>query len=275
MGCMYTLLASGLTLIFGILNIPNFGHGALYMLGAFFTYFFVTSMGINYWLCLVLTFVSIGVIGFVIERIIFHPIRNAPHANGFAAALGLLIILQGGVLYLFGGDFRQVPVPYSAMILSVGPIVITLQRLMMIVSSIAIMIMLQLFIKKTVTGATIEAVAQNSEGAQLLGISVNRVRALTFLLGTALAGVAGTLMAPITSVHPNMGFGPLLIAFAAVIFGGMGSLPGAMIGAFICGIVETLTAGYISAAYKDLAIFAVMIAILLLLPQGLMGKRRS
>jgi branched-chain amino acid transport system permease protein len=265
-------LASGLTLILGILGVPNFAQGHLYMIGAYITFYLVMSLFVNYWLALVLATIALGIIGLVIERLIFRPMHNAPEVNLFVAALGLLMVLEGTALYFFGPRIQWLSTSFSREVLSFIGLTLPFQRLVVIIGTFAIMILLPWFIKRTTLGTTLEATAQNRQGAVLCGIKVNQVTATAFVVGTALAGVAGVLIGPAVQIMPTMGVGPLLIAFSAVIFGGLGSIPGAVLGAFLMGLVENLASGYVSATYSEVFIFGITILVLLLRPKGLLGK---
>lgn len=270
--CVYILLASGLTLIFGVLRVPNFAQGHLFMLGAYAVFFFTTSLFMNYWLALVLTTLSMGILGLLIDRLIFDPVEKAPEINKLVVALGLLMILEGTAMYFFGSYIRFLVTPYSKLILSFAGISIKLQRLIIIMGTIVIMVSLQFFIKWTTIGAALEATAQNRIGALLCGIKTARFASMAFVIGTALAGVAGALVGPALLIMPTMGMSPLLIAFSAVIFGGLGSIPGAILGALVMGLVESLASGYISGTYSGVFIFGIMILVLLIKPTGLIGR---
>jgi branched-chain amino acid transport system permease protein len=271
LGAAYSLVALGLTLIYGILHIPNFAHGHKYMWAAFTSLFLVVNLHTNYWVSLLIAMVVLGLVGAGVERLVYRPLRNVPHINSFIAAIGLLLALESLSLIFWGADFRRFPTLYDKPIHIFG-IAITLQRLLVIVAAALFIILLQLFIKRTWLGATIEAVAQNPEGAQLVGISIDRVSSLTFGIGTALAAAAATLIAPIFLVYPTMGSMPNLKAFVVIIIGGMGSIPGAVIGGFMLGLIEALGGGYISTDYKDLFAFGALVTFLTLRPMGLFGK---
>ena len=271
LGAAYSLVALGLTLIYGILHIPNFAHGHKYMWAAFTSLFLVVNFHTNYWVSLFIAMVVLGLVGAGVERLVYRPLRNAPHVNSFIAAIGLLLFLESLSLIVWGADFRRFPTLYDKPIHIFG-VAITLQRLLVIVAAALFIILLQLFIKRTWLGATIEAVAQNPEGAQLVGISIDRVSSLTFGIGTALAAAAATLIAPVFLVYPTMGSMPNLKAFVVIIIGGMGSIPGAVIGGFMLGLIEALGGGYISTDYKDLFAFGALVTFLTLRPMGLFGK---
>jgi branched-chain amino acid transport system permease protein len=271
LGAAYSLVALGLTLIYGILHIPNFAHGHKYMWAAFTSLFLVVNCHINYWVSLLIAMVVLGFAGAGVERLVYRPLRNVPHINSFIAAIGLLLVLESLSLIFWGADFRRFPTLYDKPIHIFG-VAITLQRLLVIIGAALFIILLQVFIKRTWLGATIEAVAQNPEGAQLVGISIDRVSSLTFGIGTALAAAAATLIAPIFLVYPTMGAMPNLKAFVVIIIGGMGSIPGAVIGGFMLGLIEALGGGYISTDYKDLFAFGALVTFLTLRPMGLFGK---
>lgn len=271
LGAGYSLVALGLTLIYGILHIPNFAHGHKYMWAAFTSLFLVVNFHTNYWVSLVIAMAVLGLVGAGVERLVYRPLRNVPHINSFIAAIGLLLVLESLSLIFWGADFRRFPSLYDKPIHIFG-VAITLQRLVVIVAAALFIILLQLFIKRTWLGATIEAVAQNPEGAQLVGISIDRVSSLTFGIGTSLAAAAATLIAPIFLVYPTMGAMPNLKAFVVIIIGGMGSIPGAVIGGFMLGLMEALGGGYISTDYKDLFAFGALVTFLTIRPTGLFGK---
>jgi branched-chain amino acid transport system permease protein len=271
LGAAYSLVALGLTLIYGILHIPNFAHGHKYMWAAFTSLFLVVNFHTNYWVSLVIAMVVLGFVGAGVERLVYRPLRNAPHVNSFIAAIGLLLFLESLSLIFWGADFRRFPTLYDKPIHIFG-VAFTLQRLLVIVAAALFIILLQIFIKRTWLGATIEAVAQNPEGAQLVGISIDRVSSLTFGIGTSLAAAAATLIAPIFLVYPTMGAMPNLKAFVVIIIGGMGSIPGAVIGGLMLGLMEALGGGYISTDYKDLFAFGALVTFLTFRPTGLFGK---
>ena len=271
-GCVYILLASGLTLVFGILNVPNFAQGHLYMVGAYLGFYMVMSFGMNYWLALILATIALGILGLLLYQFVFYPMRDVPEVNLFVAAMALLMILEGFALYFFGTETKWIVTHYSRRVVTFGDFALPLQRLIVIMGTVIVMAALQFFIKKTTIGATMEATAQQRDGAMLCGIKVARVSALAFMIGTGLAGLAGVLIGPAVLLEPTMGMGPLLVAFSAIVFGGLGSIGGAVLGAFILGLVESLASGYISATYSLTFVFGIMILMLLFRPKGLMGK---
>lgn len=270
-GSTYAIVALGLTLVYGILQIPNFAHGHMYMLGAYVCFFLITVFGLGYWPALALAAILLAVAGVVLERLAYSPLRKQPHISSFISALGALIVLENGVIALWGPQGQRIPNPYPG-IIEVFGITMSQQRLLVIAAAVVMILLLQLFIKKTTLGSTIEAVAQNPEGANLVGINVKLVSSLTFAISTGLAAIAACLVAPIFMISPSMGAMLGMKAFVIVILGGLGSIPGAIVGGLILGLIESLGGGYLSAAYKDVFAFGALVLILAVKPTGLFGK---
>lgn len=272
LGSVYAMVALGLTLIFGILEIPNFAHGALYMIGAFIAFFCITSLGVSYWIALVLSLAALFIAGMFIERFIFRPFYKQPHVSSFIVAVGLILILENGALVLWGADFRRISPPNSGIINLLG-ITVTFQRLIVILFAALLIIAIHLFIKKTRLGAAIEATSQNREGAQLMGINTSFVGQVTFGLGTALAAVAAVLVAPILLISATMGESVIAMAFVIIILGGMGSFIGAVVGGYVIGLLETLVSTYVTSYYVEALIFGVLVLVLAVKPTGLFGGK--
>lgn len=272
LGSIYCLVASGLTLVYGIMHVPNFAQGNLYMAGAYVVFLLASLFRINYWFVFLSTILIMGAVGLVIERVCFRPVRNAPHVNSFVVALGLLMAIEGLIVIFFGADYKEVEAPWKRILDCYG-VSIGGQRLLVILGTFSVMAILQYFIKSTKTGMSLDATSQNKELALMVGINVNQMSLLAFMISTGLAGAAGALMAPVSFVYPAMGMTPLLIAFAAVIFGGMGNLSGAVLGSFIMAGAQVLSTQYFSSVFSDIAIFGIMIAILLFRPKGILGGR--
>jgi branched-chain amino acid transport system permease protein len=271
LGGVYCLVALGLTLVYGILHVPNFAHGAFYMAGAYVAFFLVTRLGFNYWLAMAGAAVAVAIISLLSERLVFHPLRKAPYLHHMIASIGILLFLEAGAQAIWGADFHRMDTPYTQ-ILSFGDIILPAQRLLIIGAAFLLVLLLQLFLKKTVTGATIVAMAQNREGAALVGIDANRVAMLTFAIAGALAGMAAVLYAPINLVYSSMGHLVITKAFVIIVLGGMGSVPGAIVGGLIIGFAESFGAFYISTDYKDIIAFVLLVLILSLRPEGLFRK---
>ena len=271
LGSTYAIVALGLTLVYGILHIPNFAHGHLYMLGAYICFFLITVYEFGFWPAVIVATLILGVIGIIVERLAYRPLHDQPHINSFISAIGVLMILENGVIALWGPQGQRIPNPYPGIVEWLG-VTMSEQRILVIVSAFVLIVLLQLFIKKTTMGSTIEAVAQNREGAMLVGINVNRVSSLTFAISTILASIAACLVAPIFIIAPDMGALLGMKAFIIVILGGLGSIPGAIVGGIILGMLEALGGGYLSAAYKDVYAFGALVLILAVKPTGLFGK---
>ncbi|GAM13353.1 branched-chain amino acid ABC transporter permease [Mesobacillus selenatarsenatis] len=270
-GSVYALVALGLTLVYGILHIPNFAHGALYMMGGYITLMMMVQYGLHYWLAILVSVIVVGLIGVLMERLVFYPLRHAPPIHDKIAAIGILLFLEAFAQYVWGADYQTMPTPYGQVVQLFG-LTFTLQRLLIIISAIAVMVLLFLFLKKTYTGASIIAMSQDRDGANLVGINTNRVAMLTFLISGGLAAIASSLAAPINLVFPGMGQLVILKAFVIIILGGMGSIPGAIIGGYILGFSESLGATYISNDYKDIIAFILLVVILSVKPTGLFAK---
>jgi branched-chain amino acid transport system permease protein len=270
-GSVYSLVALGLTLVYGILHIPNFAHGALYMMGGYVTLMMMTKYGLHYWLAIFVSIIVVGLIGVLMERFVFHPLREAPPIHDKIAAIGILLFLEAFAQFVWGAEYQSMPTPYGQVVEIFG-LTFTMQRLLIIFGAIVVMVLLFIFLKKTFTGSTIIAMSQDREGANLVGINTNKVAMLTFMISGGLAAIAASLSAPINLVFPGMGQLVILKAFVIIILGGMGSVPGAILGGYILGFSESLGATYISNDYKDIIAFILLVIILSVKPTGLFSK---
>lgn len=271
-GGIYGLMALGLTLIYGVLYIPNFALGHQAMISAYITFFLVSLYHVNYFLAVALAMIALAILGVAIERLVFRPIKDAPHVNGFIAAFGLLFFLESSSLIAWGATYRKIETVYDRQILTVLGTRLPLQRVMVVAAVILIIVAIQLFLKRTKAGAALRAVAQQREAALLVGIDGDRVASLTMAVGSALAAAAGGLIGPIILVFPTMGSLMIVKAFVIIILGGMGSVVGAIVGGFLLGLVESLAAGFISPSFKDLYAFLFLVVVLAIRPTGLFGK---
>jgi branched-chain amino acid transport system permease protein len=271
LGGVYSLVALGLTLVYGILHVPNFAHGAFYMVGAYAAFILMGKLGLNYWLAMLGAAGVVAVLAVIAERLVFHPLRNAPGLHHMIAAIGILLFLESGAQALFGADFQRMQTPYTG-IMEFSGLIMPVQRMLIVVAAFGLMVALHLFLKKTITGSTIIAMAQNRDGAALVGIDPNRVAMLTFAISGILAAVAATLYAPINLVYPAMGNLVITKAFVIIVLGGMGSVPGAIVGGLIIGFAEAFGAFYISTDYKDIIAFVLLVVILSVRPEGLFTK---
>jgi branched-chain amino acid transport system permease protein len=272
LGINYALIALGLTLIFGILGIVNFTHGEMYMLGGYVAYYFFGHCELNFVLTLIISATMVGILGVILEKAIFRPLAARPkiELTSLIAALGLAWVFQMLSVIAFGDLDKHVPSAFKG-ILRMGGVVITVERLATILIGICLVVILNLFLLKTKTGMAIRAVAQDKEAAALQGISVDRITALAFGIGCGLAATAGALVSPIFGISPSMGSEVILKAFLVVILGGMGSIPGAMLGGLVLGFVESFGCLFFSVPTVMVLTFIIIILILIARPQGLLG----
>ena len=266
---VYILVALGLTLIFSILEVINFAHGEFYMLGGFAAYYLSAVGGLNYVATLVLAMLLVGLAGVVAERLVFRHLRGKT-LNAFIVSLGLLWVLQATAQLSFGVLDKSVPSAVSG-IVRLGGVIVSRERMFVILTAVGLIVGLYLFLKFTRTGQAMRAVAQDAEAAALQGVNIELTSALGFGIGCALAGAAGALLAPIFAVSPTMGALPVVKAFIIIIVGGMGSLPGAVLGGLLLGAVEGVGTLFMSSAAVNILGFLMVIAILLLRPRGLLG----
>jgi len=271
-GSVYTLVALGLTVVFGILGIAHFAHGSLAMFGGYLTFVFSTSLGLSFFASIALAMPVGAVMGMLIERLAYRPVRDAPHINAFIIALGLTMMLEGGNLLWFGADQVIIQTPYQQ-VFDVGGIFVAQLRMVVIVTSITLVTVVTLLLLKTKTGKSVRAVAQNRHAAVLMGVNVNFVSSVVFAISSALGVAAGALIGALLALAPGVGESFAVKGFAVLILGGLGSLPGAILGGLVLGVSESLAAGFLSSAYKDVISFLIMILVLLVMPQGLMGKK--
>ncbi len=285
-GALYSLVALGFSMVYGVLKLLNFAHGDLYMVGAFTGYFVLQWFGgaqgltIPVPLLLVIMFVLAalltGGMGVAIERFAYRPLRNAPRIAPLITAIGISFFLENAALLLFGGQYRvyNTPdfIPFSAGI-QIGSVNIDAVQIMVIVLGTALMVGLRQLVVRTRLGKQMRAVAADREAAEMLGINVNLTIAATFFLGSALAGVAGVMAGLLFNQVTNyIGFLAGLKAFTAAVVGGIGSIPGAMLGGLLIGVAESFITGYVSSTYTNLLVFGLLIAVMLARPTGLLGR---
>ncbi len=271
LGSVYSLVALGLTLVYGVLKVPNFAHGALYMAGAYVAFVMLTSLGSGYVVAIVAAVAVVALLGAVMEWVVFRPLEGKSPVHAMIAALGVLFFLEGTADVIWGADFRQVPTPLDGVV-SMAGINITEQRLLVVVAAVVTMLALYWLLKRTLIGMSIEAMAQDREGALLVGIDTRRVALVTFALSGVLAAIAGSLIAPLVLVFPTMGAVIVLKAFVIVILGGMGSVPGAIVGGYLLALAETMAGTYVAFAFSELIAFAMLVLVLVVRPTGLFAK---
>jgi branched-chain amino acid transport system permease protein len=271
LGSVYALVALGLTLVYGVLKVPNFAHGALYTAGAYVAFVVLTSLGYPYVVAVVAAVAVVALLGAAMERVVFRPLEGKSPVHAMIAALGLLFFLEGTADVIWGPDFRQVPTPLDGVV-SVAGVNITEQRVLVVIAAVVTMLGLYWLLKRTLVGMSIEAMAQDREGALLVGIDTRRVALVTFALSGVLAAVAGSLIAPLVLVFPTMGAVIVLKAFVIVILGGMGSVPGAIVGGYLLALAETMAGTYVAFAFSELIAFALLVLVLVVKPTGLFAR---
>lgn len=273
-GSIYTLIALGLTTIFGILGIAHFAHGSVAMFGGYLVFFLISTMGIGLLPSFILAMLCGALLGVVLERVAYYPVRNAPPINSFIIALGLTLIIEKTNLLAFGVDQVIVPTPFSR-VFSVGGVTMPELRIYVLLTAAVLVSGMTLLIQRTWIGKAVRAVAQNRSAAVLMGINVNSVSMFVFALSSALGVAAGVLIGALFAVAPGVSEGLVVKGFAVLILGGLGSIPGAIVGGMVLGVTEAFAAAFISSGYKDVISFLLMIAVLLVRPEGLMrGKAR-
>lgn len=272
-GCIYILLATGLNLILGVMKIVNFAHGEFLMLAAYVTLTILVATGLNPYQIILLSMLSLGIMGIVIERLCFRPILGTGKLNEIFLSLGLIYIIQNGALLIWGDKWQVIKSPYQAESISIGTLHLPVDYLIIIVVTILILIGLFVFLRKTSVGMAIRATSQNRKGAMLVGINVEKMDMISFGIGSALAAAAGTLWVVSGQVfNPYMGTIPAIKAFAIIILGGFGSIPGAIVGGLLYGITENGVTYLFGGPWKDAVSFIVLIIVLIIRPTGLFGE---
>jgi branched-chain amino acid transport system permease protein len=287
LGSLYALIALGYTMVYGILKLLNFAHGDVYMIGAFIGYGVLHALGgpldpsVPVALLIVCMFavamVGAGGLGVAIERFAYRPLRNAPRIAPLISALGVSFFLQNSALLLFSANFRSYETfslidPIKG--IHEGVLNISLVRILVIVTAVVLMVLLTILVRRTQLGKAMRATSFDREAAAMMGIDVDRVIVATFFIGSALAGAAGVMSGLLFSqIYHFMGFNAGLKGFTAAVVGGIGSIPGAMLGGVLIGLAEAYSAGYVSSVYQDLIVFSILIVFMLVRPTGLFGAR--
>lgn len=274
LGSIYALLALGYTMVYGIIKLINFAHGDIYMLGAFWGYYVINQLHFNFWLALITSMIFCALVGVVIEYLAYRPLRNSPRIAALITAIGVSFLLENGMAYLFTSNVRDFPQAMKVHTYHIGQVGISNIQILILVVSIVLMVLLQFIIRKTKMGKAMRAVSVDPDAAQLIGINIDRTISFTFALGSALAGAAGVMIGLYyNSIDPLMGMTPGIKAFVAAVLGGIGLIPGAAIGGFVIGFLETLMQSLGFSAFKDAAVYAVLILILLIKPAGILGRK--
>lgn len=271
-GCIYVLVALGMVLIFGVMQVLNFAHGVLFMVGAYICYFAFFHITGSYPASIALSMLALAVLGLALEQAVFRPLRNNIQMQ-IVASLGLVLVIQNGVAVLWGPNALQMRVPSAETIVRLGALSFTVQHLVIIGTVAVTVIGLQLFLTRTRLGTAIRATSQNADAAAVVGIDARRIFLLTFVIASALAALGGALLGPLFLIFPQMGDLPLLKALTAIVVGGMGSVPGAVVGGLAIGIIEAVSTMFIPTDYRDTVVFSLLILALIVRPSGLFGVR--
>ena len=272
-GCVYILLATGLNLIFGVMKLVNFAHGQLLMIGAFITFTFSAYVGLNVYIAILLAMVVVAALGIVVERLTFRRVLGTEKLNEIFISLGLIYIFENVAVLAWGDKSRQIASPLNGLSLNLGSLSISYDRLTAMLITVVILVGVSLLVKKTKIGLAMRATSQKNVTAKLMGIDVSRVYLFTFALGAALACAAGALYGIILPFSYLSGELPTIKAFAIIILGGLGSVPGAVVGGLLYGVAEQTATLFLGGIWADAVAFALLITVLVIRPTGIFGEK--
>jgi branched-chain amino acid transport system permease protein len=273
LGSIYALIALGYTMVYGIIRLINFAHGDIYMVGAYVGFFATTAFKLSFIPALIMAMVVAALFGMLIERLAYRPLRSAPKIAALITAIGVSLFLEYGGMLLVSPQPRTFPKVFPEQIYNFGGIIVNSQQIVILVVAVVLMLTLTYVVQKTMIGKAMRACSFDLDAARLMGINVDSVISATFAIGSGLAAAAGVLVGVYyNSIDPLMGIMPGLKAFVAAVLGGIGIIPGAMIGGIILGVIEALVSGFFSSTYRDAAAFGILIIILLVKPSGILGK---
>lgn len=273
LGSVYALIALGYTMVYGIIKLINFAHGDIYMVGAYIGFFAITVAKMSIFPALLVSMIVTGLLGMLVERLAYKPLRHAPRISVLISAIGVSLFLEYVSMYFVSPTPRTFPAVFDNISFHVGGFVINGQQILIFVITFILMAILTYIVQKTKIGKAMRAVSFDTDTAKLMGIDADRVIAVTFAIGSALAAAGGVLVGVYyNSIDPLMGIMPGLKAFVAAVLGGIGILPGAVAGGIILGVIEALVSGFLSSTFRDAAAFAILILVLLFRPAGLFGK---
>ena len=273
-GSIYALIALGYTMVYGTIKLINFAHGDVYMMGAFIGYFAVMVLKMNVFVALLVAMVACAVLGVVIERVAYKPLRNSTRVAALITAIGVSYLLENAMSYFFGAESRPFPSDFGTETFTLfGDVSVNGKQILIFGVTVVLMALLQFIVRYTKMGKAMRAVAVDEQAAQLMGIDVDGVISFTFALGSALAGIAGILVGVYyNTISTTMGITVGLKAFVAAVLGGIGSIPGAMVGGYLIGLLETMVSFFGYSPYRDGVVYFLLFIILIVLPAGLFGK---
>jgi branched-chain amino acid transport system permease protein len=272
-GCIYVLLATGLNLIFGVMKLVNFAHGELLMVGAYVSYSVCTAFGVNAYLAVLVSMGVIALVGLAVERLAFRRILGADKLNEIFVSLGLIMIFDNTAALVWGDKSKRIISPFENMSWQLGEASIRFDWLIALAFVVVILVGLLFLVKKTKIGMAMRATSQKSQASMLMGINIEHIYIFTFMLGAALAGAAGSLYGIIFPFNPSIGAYPTIKAFAIIIMGGLGSIPGAIIGGLLYGLAEQSAVAVFGSAWRNAVAFSLLIIVLILRPKGLFGEK--
>lgn len=273
LGSIYALIALGYTMVYGIIKLINFAHGDIYMVGAYVGYTLIQNVGLDFVSAIIIAMLFCALLGVVIEKIAYKPLRGATRIATLITAIGVSYLLQNVMIYFMGAERRAFPSALQNKIFDFGAFSISSQQITIILTTVFLMIALQVIVKYTKMGKAMRAVSTDMEAAQLMGINIDHVISFTFILGSALAGAGGVLVGIYyNAIDPLMGVTPGLKAFVAAVFGGIGIIPGAMVGGYLIGLIETMVSALGGSMFKDAVVYLILILILIVKPSGIFGK---
>ncbi len=273
LGGVFALVALGLNIIYGVLDVINFAHGASMMVAMYGTYWLFTLYGLDPYLSLLIVMPAMFLLGYAVQRLLLEPLAGTNPSNQFLTTLGLLLIFQNGAQLLFTSNFRTINTVYQEVTVPIGSALLPLARVIALGFALGLGLLLFLLIARTDLGRAIRAAAQDAGGASVAGINVNRIYGITFGLGLAAAGAAGAIVVPFFYVTPSVGETFNIPAFIVVVLGGLGSMPGAVVGGLVVGLVQSLGAAFLPGSTNQILLLAVFIGVLLFRPAGLLGRR--
>lgn len=273
LGSIYSLIALGYTMVYGIIRLINFAHGDIYMVGAFLGFMAVNVLNASFFPALIIAMVGAGLFGVIIEKLAYLPLRQAPRVAALITAIGVSLLLENGGILVLGPEPRPYPDLIPLKNYELGELIINNRQLLILAIALTLMVLLQYVVHRTKIGKAMRAVSFDNDAARLMGIDVNTVISSTFAIGSALAAAAGVLVGIYYNrIDPLMGMMPGLKAFVAAVLGGIGIIPGAMIGGLVMGVAEVFVVTVFSSTWKDAVAFIILIIILLVRPSGLLGK---